>query len=75
MEHTNKKKRFKVGYKLMCDNGVVYLVETDWYEMPHEDWYFEHKATIEAMNILLGMHDDLKEGNKKVVDFKIIWED
>lgn len=69
------KKKFKVGYKLMCDNGLVYLVETDWYEMPHEDWYFEHKATIEAMNILLGMHDDLKEGNKKVVDFKIIWED
>jgi hypothetical protein len=28
-----------------------------------------------AMNILLGMADYIKEGNKKLEDFKIIWEE
>ena len=43
--------------------------------LPHNDYYYRHKATVMAMNILLGMADELKLGNKKLEDFKIIWEE
>ena len=67
--------KFKIEYKFRCDSDVVFLIETGKMSLPHNDYYFKHKATVMAMNILLGMADDLKLGNKKLEDFKIIWEE
>lgn len=67
--------KFKIKYRFRCENGVVYNIESDWKEAPHKDYYFEHLATVEAMNILLSKADELKEGNKKLIDFNIIWEE
>lgn len=67
--------KYKVIFNLRCDNGVVYNIETGSYELPHKDWYYEHYATVNAMNILVAMADELKEGNKIVTDFKIKWEE
>lgn len=67
--------KFKIDFKLMCDSGVVHRIETCEMSLPHNDYYFRHKATVMAMNILLGMADELKLGNKKLEDFKIIWEE
>lgn len=71
---TNKFK-FKIDFTFRCDNGVVHHIETGEMELPHNDWWFRHKATVMAMNILLGMADYIKEGNKQLEDFKIIWEE
>ena len=68
-------KKFKIKYTLKCDNDVIYHIETSEMELPHDDWYFEHKATVIAMNCLLQMSDELKEGNKELIDYKIIWEE
>lgn len=67
--------KFKIEYKFRCDSDVVYWIETGEMSLPHNDYYFKHKATVMAMNILLGMADELKVGNKKLEDFKIIWEE
>lgn len=67
--------KFKVEYKLRCDSDVVYWIETSTMELPHNDYHYEHKATVIAMNLLLSMADELKIGNKKLEDFKIIWEE
>lgn len=64
---------FKIVFRFRCDSDVVHCVETNEMSLPHKDYYFEHKATVMAMNILLGMADDLKLGNKKLEDFKIVW--
>ena len=67
--------RYRVQYKLRWRNDVVYCIETTARDIPHKDYYYEHLATVEAMRILLGMADELKVGNKKLEDFKIIWEE
>ena len=67
--------KFKIDFKFVCDSGVVHHYETCEMSLPHNDYYFRHKATVMAMNILLGMTDYIKEGNKKLEDFKIIWEE
>lgn len=67
--------KYKVIFNLRCENGVVYNIETGSFELPHKDWYYEHYATVNAMNILVAMADELKEGNKQLEDFKIIWEE
>ena len=67
--------KFKIVYKFVCDSGVIHRITTGEMSLPHNDYYFKHKATVMAMNILLGMADDLKLGNKKLEDFKIIWEE
>jgi hypothetical protein len=67
--------KFKIDFTFRCDSGVVHRIETGEMELPHNDWWFRHKATVMAMNILLGMTDYIKEGNKKLEDFKIIWEE
>lgn len=67
--------KYKVIFRLRCENGVVYNIETGSFELPHKDWYYEHQATVNAMNILLGMADEFKEGNKKIVNYDIVWEE
>lgn len=67
--------KFKIDFTFRCDSGVVHHIETGEMELPHNDYYFRHKATVMAMNILLGMTDYIKEGNKIVTDFKIKWEE
>ena len=68
-------KKFKVEYKFRCDSDVVYHIETWQMEMSNDDYYFKHKANVEAMKILLSMSDELKVGNKELIDFQIIWEE
>lgn len=67
--------RYKVKYKLRCENDVVHWIETTAMDIPHKDYYFEHLATVEAMRILLGLADELKVGKKELVDYDIIWEE
>lgn len=67
--------KFKIVYKFVCDSGVVHRVKTGEMSLPHNDYYFRHKATVIAMNILLGMTDYITEGNKQLEDYKIIWEE
>ena len=67
--------KYKVQYKLRCENDVVYWIETTAMDIPHRDYFFEHLATVEAMRILLGMSDELKVGKKELVDYEIIWEE
>ena len=67
--------KFKIDFKFMCDSGVVHRIETCEMSLPHNDYYFRHKATVMAMNILIEKADYIKEGNKKLEDFKIIWEE
>ena len=67
--------KFKIDFRFVCDSGVVHRIETCEMELPHNDWWFRHKATVMAMNILLGMTDYIKEGNKQLEDYKIIWEE
>jgi ABC-type glycerol-3-phosphate transport system substrate-binding protein len=50
---------------------VVHHIETGEMSLPHNDYYFRHKATVMAMNILLGMTDYIKEGNKQLEDFDL----
>ena len=61
--------KFKIDFKFVCESGVVHRIETGEMSLPHNDYYFKHKATVMAMNILLGMADDLKLGNKKIRGF------
>ena len=67
--------KFKIDFTFRCDSGVVHRIKTGEMELPHNDYYFRHKATVMAMNILLGRADELKLGNKKLEDFKIVWEE
>lgn len=67
--------KFKIEYKFRCNRDVVCYIETGEMSLPHNDYYFRHKATVMAMNKLLSMADYIKEGNKKLEDFKIIWEE
>ena len=67
--------KFKIDFTFRCDSGVIHRIETGEMSLPHNDWWFRHKATVMAMNILLGMTDYIKEGNKQLEDFKIIWEE
>ena len=66
--------KFKIDFKFICDSGVVYHIETGEKSLPHDDYYFRHKATVIAMQALLDMPEELKTG-KKLEDFKIIWEE
>lgn len=68
-------KKFKIEYKFRCDSDVIYHIETWFMEMPNDDYYFEHKATVEAMKILLSMADEIKIGNKELIDYQIIWKE
>lgn len=67
--------KFKIDFKFRCDSGVVHHYETGEMELPHNDYYYRHKATVIAMNILIENADYIKEGNKKLEDFKIVWEE
>ena len=67
--------KFKIDFKFVCDSGVVYHYETGKMSLPHDDYYFRHKATVMAMNILIENANYIKEGNKKLEDFKIICEE
>lgn len=67
--------KFKIVYKFVCDSGVIHRITTGEMSLPHNDYYYRHKATVMAMNILLGMTDYIKEGNKQLEDFKIIGEE
>ena len=66
--------KFKIDFKFVCDSGVVYHIETGEMSLPHDDYYFRHKATVMAMQALLDMQEDLKTG-KKLEDFKIVVEE
>lgn len=67
--------KFKIVYKFVCDSGVIHRITTGEMSLPHNDYYYRHKATVMAMNILIEKADYIKEGNKKLEDFKIIWEE
>lgn len=66
--------KFKIDFTFRCDSGVVHRIKTGEMELPHNDWWFRHKATVMAMQALLDMPDELKTG-KKLEDFKIVWEE
>ena len=66
--------KFKIVYKFVGDRSVVNHIATGEMSLPQNDYYFRHKATIMAMQALLDMPEELK-ANKKLVDFKIIWEE
>lgn len=66
--------KFKIDFKFVCESGVVHHIETGEMSLPHNDYYFRHKATVMAMQALLDMPDELKTG-KKLEDFKIIWKE
>lgn len=66
--------KFKIDFKFVYDSGVVHRIETCEMSLPHNDYYFKHKATVMAMQALLDMPEDLKTG-KKLEDFKIVWEE
>lgn len=70
-------KNFKIEYKFRYLHGVIHRVETPVMELPHDDWYFEHKATVIAMKILLEKPDiiQFQAENKELIDYKIIWEE
>ena len=66
--------KFKIDFRFVCDSGVVHRIETCEMSLPHNDYYFKHKAIVMAMQALLDMPEELKTG-KKLEDFKIVWEE
>ena len=53
--------KFKIDFKFRCSSGVIHHIETGEMELPHNDYYFRHKATVMAMQALLDMPDELKQ--------------
>lgn len=72
-----KERKFKVEYKFVRDNGLVYHIESESARIKDTASELDNykAASIKAMRCLLGMSKELITGRQKLLEYNIIWVD